>query len=132
MPLDTCISNVGEYYSSHYLDSTFTKDVKELVAKWKDQGSLAPPRRLQRLAALFFRVKGQALEEGSDVKAWLFQDHRQNLLDTLVGGETLAARLALPPAADGGPPLVGSRIDHLAVEKRAERTLHPETSAGTG
>ena len=26
MPLDTCITNVGEYYSSHYLDSTFAKD----------------------------------------------------------------------------------------------------------
>ena len=32
MPLDTCITNVGEYYSSHYLDSTFAKDVKDLVA----------------------------------------------------------------------------------------------------
>jgi hypothetical protein len=63
MPLDTCITNVGEYYSSHYLDSTFTKDVKDLVAKWKDQGSQAPPRRLQRLSDLFFRAKTQALEE---------------------------------------------------------------------
>ena len=62
MPLDTCITNVGEYYSSHYLDSTFTKDVKDLVAKWKD-GSQAPPRRLQRLSDLFFRAKTQALEE---------------------------------------------------------------------
>jgi hypothetical protein len=63
MPVDTCINNVGEYYSSHYLDSTFTKDVKDLVAKWKDQGSQAPPRRLQRLSDLFFRAKTQALEE---------------------------------------------------------------------
>ena len=38
MPLDTCITNVGEYYSSHYLDSTFTKDVKELVKKWNELG----------------------------------------------------------------------------------------------
>ena len=42
MPLDTCIQNVGEYYSSHYLDSTFTSDVKELVARWKGLGSNAP------------------------------------------------------------------------------------------
>jgi hypothetical protein len=63
MPLDTCITNVGEYYSSHYLDSTFTKDVKDLVVKWKDAGSHAPPRRLQRLSDLFFRAKTVALEE---------------------------------------------------------------------
>lgn len=63
MPLDTCITNVGEYYSSHYLDSTFAKDIKGLMAQWKDQGSQAAPRRLQRLSDLFFRAKGQVLEE---------------------------------------------------------------------
>ena len=30
MPLDTAINNVGEYYSAHYLDSTFAKDIKDL------------------------------------------------------------------------------------------------------
>ena len=75
MPLDTCITNVGEYYSSHYLDSTFTKDVKDLVAKWKDQGSNAPPRRLQRLSDLFFRAKTQALEEmGQSPIDWQLPD----------------------------------------------------------
>ena len=47
MPLDTCITNVGEYYSSHYLDSTFSKDVKELVSRWNEQGSSSIPRRLR-------------------------------------------------------------------------------------
>ena len=56
MPLDTCITNVGEYYSSHYLDSTFTKDVKDLVARWKDQGAQAAPRRLQNLSQYYFFV----------------------------------------------------------------------------
>ncbi len=38
MPLDTSIENVGEYYSSHYLESTFGKDTKELLRRWKDEG----------------------------------------------------------------------------------------------
>lgn len=79
MPVDTCISNVGEYYSSHYLDSTFTKDVKQHVARWKDEGSRAVPRRLQSLGPHYFRAKGQALDEsdpnlrqqaGDDVATW--------------------------------------------------------------
>jgi hypothetical protein len=63
MPLDTCITNVGEYYSSHYLDSTFSKDLAKWVEGWKDQGSQAVPRRLQALATRYFRAKAQALDE---------------------------------------------------------------------
>ena len=66
MPLDTCIQNVGEYYSSHYLDSTFTSDVKELVARWKGLGSNATPRRVQGLADRYFRAKAAAV----DILAW--------------------------------------------------------------
>jgi hypothetical protein len=32
MPLGTTISNVGEYYSAHYLDTTFTKEI--LPSSW--------------------------------------------------------------------------------------------------
>lgn len=79
MPLDTCITNVGEYYSSHYLDSTFTKDVKELVKTWNEQGSQSAPRRLQNLSGQYFRAKTQALDEdepirrqfaGEEVRGW--------------------------------------------------------------
>ncbi len=62
MPLDTSIENVGEYYSSHYLDSTFTKDTKQLLKGWRQTGADAVPRRLQRLGRAFFRAKEQALE----------------------------------------------------------------------
>jgi hypothetical protein len=68
MPLDTCITNVGEYYSSHYLDSTFTKDVKELVKKWNELGSDAPPRRFQNLSQYYFRAKTQVLEEETPIR----------------------------------------------------------------
>lgn len=79
MPLDTSITNVGEYYSSHYLESTFTKDVKDLVAKWKEQGSDACPRRLQSLSQYYFRAKTQVLDEeeplrrqfaGDEARGW--------------------------------------------------------------
>ncbi len=78
MPLDTCITNVGEYYSSHYLDSTFSKDVKELVAKWNERGSDSPPRRFQNLSQHYFRAKTQSLDEepirrqfaGGEVRGW--------------------------------------------------------------
>ena len=68
MPLDTCITNVGEYYSSHYLDSTFAKDVKELVATWNEQGSQSPPRRLQSLSQNYFRAKTQSLDEAKPIR----------------------------------------------------------------
>ena len=70
MPLDTCITNVGEYYSSHYLDSTFAKDIKGLMAQWKEQGSQAAPRRLQRLSDLFFVLARVANDGGRADVLW--------------------------------------------------------------
>jgi hypothetical protein len=79
MPLDTCIANVGEYYSSHYLDSTFARDVRALESRWRDEGARAVPRRLQALSQRYFRAKTQALDEedpalrakaGEEVASW--------------------------------------------------------------
>jgi len=38
MPLGTSIENVGEYYFSHYLESTFANDTKE---RWRRIGTLS-------------------------------------------------------------------------------------------
>jgi hypothetical protein len=62
MPLDTCINNIGEYYSSHYLDTTFSKDLKDLVSKWREEGSQATPKKIQALAETYFRAKAEALD----------------------------------------------------------------------
>ena len=70
MPLDTCLQNVGEYYSSHYLETTFAGDVRQLIAKWRQQGSQAIPRRLQAFAQRYFRAKSQALEEDRPERRW--------------------------------------------------------------
>lgn len=82
MPLDTSIINVGEYYSSHYLESTFAKDVAGLMEKWRAEGTIATPRKLQALAQKYFRSKTQALEEekvemrsqaGDDIGSWHYE-----------------------------------------------------------
>ncbi|MGF1499892.1 MAG: hypothetical protein ACFB8W_24150, partial [Elainellaceae cyanobacterium] len=79
MPLDLAIQNVGEYYSSHYLDTTFGKDTKNLLKEWKAAGANATPRRLRKLSQRYFRAKAQALEElnpaqrhqaGPEIGAW--------------------------------------------------------------
>ena len=74
MPLDTSITNVGEYFSSHYLDSTFARDVKDLVDKWNEQGSQAAPRRLQTLGQLYFRAKTDAIDEDEPMRRGLTSD----------------------------------------------------------
>lgn len=62
MSLDTCVRNVGEYYSSHYLDTIFEKDIEDLRQGWRQQGSQSSPRRLQALGKAYFAAKTQALE----------------------------------------------------------------------
>ncbi|MDZ7697745.1 MAG: hypothetical protein U5R49_12760 [Deltaproteobacteria bacterium] len=74
MPLDTSITNVGEYYSSHYLDSTFAKDLNSLVSKWNKEGSQAVPHRLQALSQRYFRAKASALELNNPEERWQVDD----------------------------------------------------------
>ncbi len=70
MPLDTCVQNVGEYYSSHYLDSTFARDMQQLQSSWREQGSRSAPRRLQSLSDGYFRAKSVAVEEELPAHRW--------------------------------------------------------------
>lgn len=62
MPLDPCIHNVGEYYSSHYLDTGMDADVRDIRTGWRELGSSAPSRRLQSVGELYFKAKAQALD----------------------------------------------------------------------
>ena len=79
MALDFAIHNVGEYYSSHYLDTTFSKDAQKFTSSWKEAGAAASPRQLQKLAQRYFKAKAQAIEEfdwnqrrnaGVEIQAW--------------------------------------------------------------
>lgn len=62
MPLDPSIHNVGEYYSSHYLDTGMDADVRDIRTGWRELGSAAPSRRLQSVGELYFRAKAQCLD----------------------------------------------------------------------
>ncbi|MEI6232649.1 MAG: hypothetical protein WCT04_06330 [Planctomycetota bacterium] len=105
MPLDTCIHNVGEYYSAHYLDTTFANDVKDRVKRWREQGSQSAPARIAALSTHYFRAKTQALEEikpqrradDPDVAAW-----HSRVLDALGYSDRDAADVAV----DGGDAFV--------------------------
>ena len=79
MSIDTSINNVGEYYSSHYLSSTFSNDVKNLISEWNEQGSQSVPRRLQQLSQLYFRAKNQALEEAKPEDRWQVQRDQSDI-----------------------------------------------------
>jgi len=87
MPIDTCVQNVGEYYSSHYLDSTFGRDMQQLQVGWREQSSRSVPRRLQALSERYFRAKSQALDEERPERRMLLGDEiagwHGSLLDAL-------------------------------------------------
>jgi hypothetical protein len=79
MPLDIAVYNVGEYYSSHYLDTSFSKDAQKFTQGWKEAGAAACPRQLQRLGQRYFKAKAEAVEEidwskrqnaGADIQSW--------------------------------------------------------------
>jgi hypothetical protein len=58
----SAINNVGEFYSTHYLDAILDKDVKSLVKSWEDaegNGYIAPHKRLSAQAAKYFKLKSK-------------------------------------------------------------------------
>jgi hypothetical protein len=57
----TGITNVGEFYSHHYLDALLENDLRGLFAAWKEEDSATPDRRLERCAGPFFTAKRDAL-----------------------------------------------------------------------
>ena len=111
MPLDTAIQNVGEYYSSHYLDTSFAKEkgAKALLKQWKEQGANASPRRLAKLGQRYFKAKAQALEtkdwnrrRGAELESWpsyvlqaLGYDALQPMDWPVVGGKTYIPTLGM-------------------------------------
>jgi hypothetical protein len=102
MPLDTCVQNVGEYYSSHYLDSTFARDMQQLQSSWREQGSRSAPRRLQSLSDGYFRAKSVAVEEELPAHRWHDSEEisswHEALLDAL--GYTDRQRADIPVDAN--------------------------------
>ena len=63
MAIDTsAISNVGEFYSDHYLDAILDKDVKSHFKAWEESegnGYIAPHKRLSGLSSAYFKLKSK-------------------------------------------------------------------------
>jgi len=63
MAIDTsAISNVGEFYSDHYLDAILDKDVKSHIKAWEENegnGYVAPHKRLSGLSSAYFKLKSK-------------------------------------------------------------------------
>ncbi|MBC8550620.1 MAG: N-6 DNA methylase [Candidatus Brocadiales bacterium] len=63
MAIDTsAISNVGEFYSDHYLDAILDKDVKSHIKAWEESegnGYVAPHKRLSGLSSAYFKLKSK-------------------------------------------------------------------------
>ena len=106
MTLDPAIHNVGERYSSHYLDRTFEKDIIEHARRWREQGSNSMPRTLQREGRHYLRAKEEALGEDHPERRWNGGAHlagwHARLLETL--GYTDRERVDL--AVEGGKAFV--------------------------
>ena len=118
MALDfTGISNVGEFYSHHYLSALLEGDLKATFRAWsqreKDGGPRAPHRRLAGLATRYFEAAGRAEGRDEPEDRWTpAREFHAHLLDALGypyqpvalpldDGSVLPALLSLP--RDGRP-----------------------------
>lgn len=53
----TAIHNANDFFSQHYLDEVLDSDLKDLFARWAEQGAAAPPARLRSMAGDYFRIR---------------------------------------------------------------------------
>ena len=104
------IQNIGEYFSTHYLESTFVNEIKPIVSQWRTTGATSPPRRLAALASVYFRAKTDAIEcdlpedraqDSDNVNTWHrrllqslgYEDLNPSLLE-VEGGQSVVPVLA--------------------------------------
>lgn len=56
------IENANEFYSQHYLDEVLEQDLKDLFARWDEEGSASPPTQLRAMAGKYLRLREQVLK----------------------------------------------------------------------
>ncbi|KRG46056.1 type II restriction endonuclease subunit M [Stenotrophomonas panacihumi] len=76
----TGIENANDFYSQHYLDEVLDNDLKNLFARWAEQGSASPPARLRQLAGDYLKLRDQLIKA-------------RTLEDRLAGLHEIAQRL---------------------------------------
>ena len=58
----TGIENANDFYSQHYLDEVLENDLKELFARWQEQGSASPAAKLKSMAGEYFRLRDRSIK----------------------------------------------------------------------
>lgn len=112
----TGIENANDFYSQHYLDEVLEQDLKDLFARWQEQGSESPVSRLRSMAGDYFRLRDRILKARTLAdRLALLNELAEKLLSALgfaVQPETIAFEsdelpvLACYRGADGNPTLV--------------------------
>lgn len=112
----TGIENANDFYSQHYLDEVMEQDLKDLFARWKEEGSTSPAAQLRAMAGEYFRLRDRILKARTlaDRVALLNElaEHIFKALDYHLQPETLKFDagdlpvLASYRGADGCPALV--------------------------
>lgn len=112
----TGIENANDFYSQHYLDEVLEQDLKDLFARWQEQGSESPVSRLRSMAGDYFRLRDRILKARTLAdRVALLNELAEKLLSALgytVQQETIAFEsgelpvLACYRGADGNPTLV--------------------------
>lgn len=142
------IENANDFYSQHYLDEVLENDLKDLFARWQDQGSASPVARLRGMAGEHFRLRDRSLKARTLAdRVTLLNELAEQLLNALgydLQPETVAFEagdlpvLACYRSADGNPALVialapmdmGATEDEWAVLNAAP--LAPRDSVESG
>ena len=144
----TGIENANDFYSQHYLDEVLENDLKDLFARWQEQGIASPVARLRGMAGEYFRLRDRSLKARTLAdRVMLLNELAEQLLNALgydLQPETVAFEagdlpvLACYRSADGNPALVialapmdmGATEDEWAVLNAAP--LAPRDSVESG
>jgi len=124
----TGIENANDFYSQHYLDEVLENDLKDLFARWQEQGSASPAARLKSMAGEYFRLRDRSLKARTLAdRVALLNELAEQLLNALgydLQPETVTFEagelpvLACYRSTDGNPALVIAQVpmDMVATE----------------
>ena len=112
----TGIENANDFYSQHYLDEVLDNDLKDLFARWAEQGSASTPARLRQMAGDYLKLRDQLCKTRTlEDRVALLHDIAERLFGVLgyaLQPQTLALEdgelpvLACYRGSDGHPALV--------------------------
>lgn len=125
----TGIENANDFYSQHYLDEVLDNDLKDVFARWSEEGSASTPARLRQMAGDYLKLRDQLVKARTlEDRVALLHDLAERLFGVLgytLQPETLSQEdgelpvLACYRGSDGKPALVIA-LAPFAPEEDAE------------